>query len=123
MSPERFDHILSLASPLITKQSTSFREAISAGERLALTLRYLASMESQTSLSFSYRMGKSTVSIIQKETCDAIYQVLSPNYLRPPTTAIEWKENANMFEEMWNLPHVVGAMDGKHIRIQCPAET
>ena len=53
MSPEQFDHLENMLEPLITKQSTNFREAISAGEILALSLRFLASSESQQSLSFA----------------------------------------------------------------------
>ena len=123
MSPKRFDHFLSMVVPLITKQLTTFVEPISAGERLSVTLRYLASMESQQSLSFSYRMGKCTVSMIIKETCDALYKVLAPSYLRPPRTQSDRKNVANDFKEIWNLPHVVGALDGKYKRIQCPADT
>ena len=122
MTPDRFDHLLGLVLPILSKKSTNFREAISAGERLSLTLRYLASGESQQSLSFGYRIGKSTTSQIISETCKAIYEVLSPIYLRSPTSAEEWLSIAKAFEEQWNLPHVVGAIDGKHIRIQCPAE-
>ena len=123
MSPNRFDHILSLVEPIIQKENTRFREAISAAERLSLTLRYLASGESQQSLSFSYRIGKSTVSEIIRETCGAIYSALAPTYLKPPTSPEEWLAISKGFEETWNLPHVIGAIDGKHIRIRCPAET
>ena len=123
MSPAHFDHLLSLVSPLISKRVTNFQQPISAGERLAVTLRFFASGESQQSLSFAYRMGKSTVSNILKETCDAIYQVLSPTYLRPPASHEDWLAISKEFEEQWNLPHVIGALDGKHIRIQCPQET
>ena len=84
MSPERFEHLLSLIEPIVTKQTTNLREPISAGERLSVTLRFLATGESQQSLSFSYRIGKSTASKIIRETCDAIYTVLAPTYLRPP---------------------------------------
>lgn len=123
MSPERFDHLLGLVSPLITKKDTNFREAISPAERLALTLRFLATGESQISLTFLFRMGKATVSKIISETCDALRQILFPTYVAHPSSSEEWKMLAEEFEELWNLNHVVGAIDGKHIRIECPKNT
>ena len=123
MSPDRFDHLLGLVEPLITKQTTNFHQPISAGERLSLTLRFLATGESQQSLSFSYRMGKSTVLNIVRETCDAIYEVLVEQYLCPPSSPADCIALAKSFEEQWYLPHVVGALDGKHIRIQCLEDT
>ena len=105
-----------MVSPLISIQTTNFRKAIPAGERLSLTLRYLASGESQISLSFGYRIGKSTVSQIISETCKAIYKVLSPVYFRTPVSAEEWLNIAKSVEDQWNLPRVVGAIDGKHIQ-------
>ena len=68
-------------------------------------------------------MGKSTVSNIITETCDATYNVLSKAFLQPPLSADEWLAIAKDFEEQWNLPHVVGALDEKHIRIQCLPDT
>ena len=116
MSPERFEHLLSLIEPMVTKQTTTFREPISAGERLSMTIRFLATGESQQSLSFAYRIGKATVSKIIRETCDAIYTVLAPTYLRAPKTKAEWLGIAKDFEELWNLPHMIGSIDGsKHI--------
>ena len=85
MSPDLYDHHYRLVSPLITKQGTSLRQTIPAGERAAVTLRLLASGESQQSLSFAYRIGKSTLSRILRETCDAIFSVLKDPYLKPPT--------------------------------------
>ena len=38
MTPERFEHLLSLVGPLVTKVNTKMRQAISAAERLTLTL-------------------------------------------------------------------------------------
>ena len=56
MTPERFDHLLLLVGPMLTKKSL-YREPISAGERLAVTLRFLATGDSQQTISFSYRIG------------------------------------------------------------------
>ena len=122
MSPERFDALLEMVEPLVRRKRTNFREPISPAERLSLTLRFLATGESQQSLSFSFRMGKTTVSNIVSETCDAIYSVLSPQYLSPPSKD-GWLIIAQEFEEVWNLPNVIGALDGKHIRITCPLKT
>lgn len=44
MSVVDFDELLDLVSPLIIKQDTQMRKAISPGERLAVTLRYLATV-------------------------------------------------------------------------------
>ena len=47
MTPERFDHLLLLVGPMLTKKSL-YREPISAGERLAVTLRFLATGDSHS---------------------------------------------------------------------------
>ena len=123
MSPESFDYLLSKVGPLINKQATRFRQPIPAAERLALTIRYLASGDSQQSMSFSYRIGKATVSNIIQETCQAIWDALNEEYLRAPTSSDEWKNIANEYMALWNFPHCVGAIDGKHIAIQCPGNS
>ena len=120
MSVERFDHLLSLLDSRISKRDTNFRKSISARERLVITLRFLSSGSSQQSLSFSFVHGRSTISKILQEVCDAIYEVLAPLYLKTPASAEDWKSIANDFENIWNLPHTVGAIDGKHIAMDCP---
>lgn len=45
MDTATFEELLGKVRPLITKQDTTFRQAIPAGERLAITLRYLATGE------------------------------------------------------------------------------
>lgn len=37
-----------------------------------------------------------------------------------PSTPEEWLRHANKFEETWNFPHCLGAMDGKHVVLQAP---
>lgn len=42
LSPGIYDWLLDQVTPYIEKQNTNYRQAISAGMRLAITLRYLA---------------------------------------------------------------------------------
>ena len=72
---------------------------------------------------FLYRNGGSTLSSILKETCDAIYETLAPDYLRPPSSVEDWMKIAKDFETTWNMPDVLGVLHGKHNRIQCPSNT
>ena len=120
MSPQRFEHLLSLVSPYIVKQPCRSREPISAAERLVLTIRYLATGDSQQSQSLSFRIGRATVSKILRETCDAIWTALSNTYVRPPQSAEEWTVIGSEFEKDWNCPNCLGAVDGKHVMIECP---
>lgn len=82
MSVEDFDFLLSLVSPYITKQDTVMREAIPPGERLAVTLRFLASGDSFKSLSYLFRIPQCTITKIVPEVLDAIYAVLEYDYLK-----------------------------------------
>lgn len=120
MSPDRFEHLLSLVGPIITKKDTRMRKAIEPAERLSLTLHYLTYGDSQQSNSFAYRIVRSTVAKIIRETCDAIWVVLHKEYLKPPNSNKEWKEIADEFQRLWSFPHCAGAIDGQHLAIQCP---
>ena len=86
MTHEKFDHLLSLVKEQIEKKDTRFRKSIPAAARLAITLRYLASGETQQSLSYNYCVGRSTVSNIVSETCIAIYEFLKNPYLKSPSS-------------------------------------
>ena len=123
MTPNRFEHLVTLVAPIIEKRTTRFREPIFASQRLALTLRFLATGESQQSLSFSYRVGKATVCKIVSETLLAIYSALKEPYLKHPSSKEEWLDILSGFEDSWKIPHCLGAIDGKHIRIDCPKLT
>ncbi|XP_074026071.1 glucuronyltransferase I isoform X2 [Leptinotarsa decemlineata] len=64
MTVECFDEILDLIKEDITKQFTHYREPIGPAERLAVTLRYLATRDSCKTIGHSFRMGFPTVSAI-----------------------------------------------------------
>ncbi|KAL1468348.1 hypothetical protein MTO96_041533 [Rhipicephalus appendiculatus] len=123
MSPSCFDTLLEMLRPRIKKNDTNYRKAIPAEHRLALTVRFLAAGETLRSSSFNFLSGRSTACGIVSEVCQAIWDVLGPIYVALPSTPKEWSKVARDFEEKWDMPHCLGAIDGKHVNVECPANS
>lgn len=85
--------------------------------------RYLATGTNMTDLAFEFLIGHSTVHNIVRETCEHIWDVLAPIYVKKPTTEDEWKVIAKDFWEKWNMPNCLGAIDEKHVQILAPANS
>ncbi|KAB0803040.1 hypothetical protein PPYR_00010 [Photinus pyralis] len=107
---------------LRTVPSSFVRRPISSCEKLALTLRYLATGESLRSLSFQFRISHNHVGRIVKSVLCVLAEKLLPLYL-PAPTEYDLKAVANEFFEKWNFPNCCGAIDGKHVHIVCPKNT
>ncbi|XP_073421558.1 uncharacterized protein [Dendrobates tinctorius] len=122
MSQESFMDLLGMVEGIIRRRDTQLRRAIPPEERLLVTLRFLATGESLSSLHFQYRLGISTLSGIVADTCRALCEVLCLEYLPLPTTE-KWLQIAEKFWELCNFPNCLGAVDGKHIRITKPARS
>ena len=117
MNPRNFDILLKMVESSLSHSGP--RKSVLPAERLAVTLRYLSTGDSQQTIAFSYRLGRSTVCNIIRETCVAIYDSLGKIYLSPPTTE-EMKKISQEFWHLWNFPSCIGAIDGKHCLIQAP---
>lgn len=111
--------ILAKVKDKLTKNHTNFRKPIPPEIKLALTFRYIATGMSMTSLQYDFRVGLSTVSGIIKDVFNAIYEALKDEHLRLPDRS-DMEKISEQFKTKTSLPNCVGAMDGKHIRIQCP---
>ena len=108
MSPERFEHLLSMVAPFIKKEGCRSRAPIPPAERLCICLRYLATGELQQSQSFSFRVGRATVSHIVKEVCVGIWESLRETFLKAPEEIQDWLRISREFENEWNFPIVLG---------------
>lgn len=91
MSKDSFDFLLRLIQEDLTKEDTVLRTAISPGMKLAITLHHLSEGASYNSIASHYRVGKSTVHYIIKDTCEALWKRLQPLYLNTPHTSAEWE--------------------------------
>ncbi|XP_031776798.1 uncharacterized protein LOC116415772 [Nasonia vitripennis] len=119
MSVQNFYDLIYLVSERLQKQVCR-RPPIPPEIRLAITLHYLGHGGSVSSEAMYFRVGKSTMYDIIAETCNIIQTTLLNIYVKPPDEA-EWLQIAQDFEEKWNFPNCIGALDGKHIEINRPA--
>ena len=120
MTPEFFEMIKTRLKPRLARRATNYRAPISVGEKLALTIRYLATGDSYTSLSCQFRVGRSTISKFLSEVCRAIQDEFTREYLRCPTIPDKWKGLEIEFRIRWNVPHALGFLDGKHVALKKP---
>jgi hypothetical protein len=72
-----------------------------------------------TDLEFDFHISRKTTPFIVKETCKAIWEVLSPKEMPLPNKEI-WLKIADQFHQVMDFPNCLSAADGKHIRIICP---
>ena len=62
MSMTDFEILLKIVAPKMSRKDTKYRKAISPSIRLAITPRYLANGDSFTSLMYTFRILKQTIS-------------------------------------------------------------
>lgn len=77
-----FWKLLELIKPYIKRKNTVMRKAISAEERLLVTLRYLATGRTFEDLKFSAIISPQALGKIIPETCQCIYKALKNEYLK-----------------------------------------
>ena len=118
--PQLYDELLLRLQPRLQRKCTRWRQPIGPGLRLALTLRFLATGDSYQSIAYDFLVPHNTISGIVTEVCDAIVEEYMEEVLDTPMQPHQWAEIADEFSRRWNLPHCVGAVDGKHVAIRKP---
>ncbi|CAH1960842.1 unnamed protein product [Acanthoscelides obtectus] len=122
MKSADFEYLINQIGHKIGKKTTPFRDPIPVRERLAVTLRFLASGDSYRSLSYIVTFSTQSISVIVPKVCNALIACLSDK-IKMPKLQEEWLQVANDFNRMWNYPHCCGSIDGKHICLQAPINT
>jgi hypothetical protein len=81
--------------------------------------RFLATGDSYSTISTSFRVGKATVAMIVKETFEAIWEKPQP-FDMPNPDKNHWERSIECFHAKWQFPNCLGALDGKHVLIFAP---
>ncbi|KAK3931612.1 Putative nuclease [Frankliniella fusca] len=112
MTPQVFNELLARLTPYLQKRPMHMY--LPPGERLALTLHYLASGSFQKFAGSSFCVPPSTVCTVIKETCEVLWEQLLEECF-PPLTEERLEGIMDGFWQNWNFPN---AMDGKHCILQ-----
>ena len=80
--------------------------------------RYLTSGGNFRTLEDIFRISHVTISLIVPEVCQALWDSLHEEFIHCPRSPREWLQKADRFNERWQYPRGIGAIDGKHIQIQ-----
>ena len=107
MDHDMFDEMVDRLTPRILKQDNSMRRALEPGLNLAITLRFLATGDSNTICS------------LVPEVCQAIYDGYHQELIKCPASPEGWKQVTQGFAN-FHIFHCVGGVDGKHVKIQAP---
>ena len=119
MTPTKLEDLLSWVPRKIEKSSVR-REPIGPELRLCVNLRYLVTGDAHVTIAASYRISPTSIGRIIKESTGAIWDVLlEKGFLQPPQSSKYWENISRGFENRWNFPRCVGALDGK----QAPAKS
>ncbi|XP_057305612.1 uncharacterized protein LOC130643849 [Hydractinia symbiolongicarpus] len=117
MLPSTFEELLPIGRSI--KKKTSFYEKPPAVIKVDINLALLGNRK-VPSLSFNFRIGRSTVTSIFSEVPQKIWKTLSPVSVKMPATEASWKSLAKDFWTLWGYLLCIGAIDGKHCVIICP---
>ena len=72
-----------------------------------ITLRYLATGQSMTSLHYEWNISLVSISQIIIDVCEAINTNLMAVWLEAPSSPQQWLQVAEGFEK-WNYPNCIG---------------
>ena len=77
-----FEEMVERITPAVIKQDTKLRKALPVGLKLAVTLRFLATGNSYTSLGFSFRTSTSVISLFVPVICQSLINAYMPEVMR-----------------------------------------
>ncbi|KAF4518227.1 hypothetical protein B566_EDAN006908 [Ephemera danica] len=121
MSIEQFDQLVTLVLPRLLAVTDCingrYLGRLKASMKVALTLRYLATGDSISSMATEFGMNEEFIQGIIKGTCFAITNALMPLYLKK-TSLESCKMLADSFWSKYRLPNCLGAIQCRRLHVE-----
>lgn len=121
VSPSTFRYIVESCRPLLQREDTVMRPAISVEKRVAVSLYKLCSSAEDRSIANLFALGRSTVNTLYREFCEAVVDLLEEKWVKMPS-AVNMADHITAFNAVCDFPQAVGALDGCHFPVSPPKE-
>ncbi|XP_055843838.1 uncharacterized protein LOC129910464 [Episyrphus balteatus] len=116
ITEKQFRFLVNKLGPLITNyQPHRKKKFFSAEERLAITLKYLATGEFHSCRNYCFRASKPVILKMIGDICMNIYETLKDHFISTPKTEEEWKTISNAYYKKTRVPNCIGSLTMKHI--------
>ena len=112
----------SAGTPAVTRENTRLRDCIAPEKVLALGLYRLAHGNSYVSIGPVFTVERSTVLEAVQDVVEVLFNLWNDN-IKFPITQAETQHCIEIFQDVSELPNIVGAIDGSHIRIAAPPDS
>ena len=119
MDISTFEYLCCTLAPDLERQDTRLRLAIPVQVKVAVSISRLATGNSMKCIADLYKIGLSSSQLAVSQFCGAIKKHLLRKFINWPSPST-MDRYAREFEELHQIPYVVGAVDGSHIPIIAP---
>ena len=116
-----FNQILNTLNHRLVRQQSRFRDPLPPEKILALGLYRLGHGNSYVSIGPSFNVGKATVIEAVQDVVEALYEIRN-EHIKFPENEAETRAAIETFQDLSDLPNIVGAIDGSHVRIKAPKD-
>ena len=117
-----FNQILNTLNHRLVRQQSRFRDPLPPEKILALGLYRLGHGNSYVSIGPSFNVGKATVIEAVQDVVEALYEIRN-EHIKFPENEAETRAAIETFQDLSDLPNIVGAIDGSHVRIKAPKDS
>ena len=121
VSRKTFFKICDVVRSELSRQDTNMRPSVSLEKRVAVALNRLATGSCYTACGVNFGLPKSTANVVKNEFCD-ILRRKAASFIKFPKSESEVRKVVGEFEDISIFPHVIGALEGTHIKIIAPKE-
>lgn len=122
MGRNTFDLLLNVLRPYVQREDTRLRKCISPERVVAIAIYRLAHGGTYENAGVAMNVGKTTAYEAFWDVVERLHETRG-EYIKFPTTVAETAAEIETFEPYSDLPNIVGAIDGTHIKIKRPRQS